>query len=190
MAGPEFHGGCPFRLAPNVPVRARARHPVALHRLQDERTRAWEKAAVQLKRISPLREIFASNYRRRTTSTPRSSPYRSSACGPGPSMSHGDHCAGKKSGMDQVHAVRMASMGTGLLSIGTILDASWRPPLCEMWGVAGPWRSIRGMALCIWLSFGVGILSCDGTSATYRSYSSSWVSSVQLCELQLWLPEQ
>ena len=40
----------------------------------------------------------------------------------------------KQVGMDPPHAAQMASMGTGLLSIGTILGCLAAPVLCERWG--------------------------------------------------------
>jgi MFS family permease len=61
----------------------------------------------------------------------------------------------RKAGHSAMEATRLASFGTGLLSIGTVLGCLAAPPLAERLGRRGALAFFfLGMALCIWLSFG------------------------------------
>ena len=117
----------------------------------------WQKvAAATVAAISPLRAIFsAPNFRRTLVNSTlltvsivglwAGSVYEPTAI----------ITLAKQAGMTQPEAVRMASMGTGLLSIGTILGCLAAPILCERVGRrAGLALFFVGMAVCIGLSFG------------------------------------
>jgi MFS family permease len=152
----------------------------------------WEQTAIQLKRISPLREIFATHYRRRTIVNAAlltvsiiglwaGAVYEPTAI----------ITLARKSGMDQVHAVRMASMGTGLLSIGTILGCLMAPPLCELWGRRTALAVyFAGMTLCIWLGFGWAFYLPDGLATFIVVLFFLGFFGGNFAIYSLWLPEQ
>jgi len=97
----------------------------------------------------------------------------------------------KQAGMDQPHAARMASMGTGLLSIGTILGCLAAPVLCERWGRR---KSLAfffiGMAVCIWLSFGWAFYLPGGLATFIVVLFFLGFFGGNFAIYSLWLPEQ
>jgi MFS family permease len=152
----------------------------------------WEKASGNLKRVSPLIEIFSSRYRRRTIVNAAlltvaiiglwaGAVYEPTAI----------ITLAKKIGMDQPHAVRMASMGTAVLSIGTILGCLAAPALCEKLGrrtALGFY--FAGMALCIWLSFGWAFYLPDGLTTFIVVLFFLGFFGGNFAIYSLWLPEQ
>jgi MFS family permease len=97
----------------------------------------------------------------------------------------------KKAGMGQVQAVRTASMGTGLLSIGTVLGCLCAPGLCEWlgrrWALA---IFFVGMALFIWLSFGWAFYLTDGLITFIVLLFFLGFFGGNFAIYSLWLPEQ
>jgi MFS family permease len=97
----------------------------------------------------------------------------------------------KQGGMDQPHAAQMASMGTGLLSIGTILGCLAAPVLCERWGRR---KSLAfffvGMAVCIWLSFGWAFYLPNGLATFIVVLFFLGFFGGNFAIYSLWLPEQ
>lgn len=152
----------------------------------------WEKAAAAGARVNPLRAIFASPYRSRTIVNAAlltvsiiglwaGAVYEPTAI----------ITLAKKSGMDQVHAVRMASLGTGLLSIGTILGCLAAPGLCERFGRRGSLGVFFiGMALFIWLSFGWAFYRPDGLNTFIGLLFFLGFFGGNFAIYSLWLPEQ
>ena len=153
----------------------------------------WQQAAgVAGDRVSPLRAIFRAPYRGRTIVNAAlltvsivglwaGAVYEPTAI----------ITLAKQAGMDQPHAAQMASMGTGLLSIGTILGCLAAPVLCERWGRR---RSLAfffiGMAVCIWLSFGWAFYLPGGLATFIVVLFFLGFFGGNFAIYSLWLPEQ
>src|SRR6202162_4057827 len=126
----------------------------------------WAKKAIAAatKAASPLAQIFSAQYRRRTIVNAAlltvaiiglwaGAVYEPTAV----------ITLAKKQGMAVPAAVRMASLATGLLSIGTILGCLLVPYLAERIGRRKTLATyFTGMAVCIWLSFGWAFYLVDG----------------------------
>jgi MFS family permease len=152
----------------------------------------WHKAAKSAPRANPLRQIFAGEYRRRTLLNAglvtvwiiglwAAAVYEPSAI----------VTLAKKAGHSAVEATRLASFGTGLLSIGTCLGCLAVPALAERfgrrWTLAG---FFVGMAVCIWFSFGWAFYVADGLALFIGSLFLLGVFGGNFAMYSLWLPEQ
>ena len=152
----------------------------------------WQEAASERQPVNPLRQIFSGPYRRRTIVNAAlltvsiiglwaGAVYEPTAI----------ITLAKHSGMDQMHAVRMASLGTGLLSIGTILGCLAAPALCERSG-----RRLTlavyfvGMAVCIGLSFGWAFYLPNGLATFIIVLFFLGFFGGNFAIYSLWLPEQ
>ena len=154
----------------------------------------WQQAAatVTATAISPLRAIFSgSNFRRTLINTAlltvsivglwAGSVYEPTAI----------ITLAKQGGATQPEAVRLASMGTGLLSIGTILGCLVAPILCERLGRrAGLAVFFVGMAVCIWLSFGWAFYLPNGLHTFIFLLFFLGFFGGNFAVYSLWLPEQ
>jgi MFS family permease len=152
----------------------------------------WEQAAAGVERVNPLRAIFAGAYRRRTIVNAAlltisivglwaGAVYEPTAI----------ITLAKKGGMDSTHAIRMASLGTALLSIGTILGCLAAPPLCEKLGRRTSLALFFvGMALCVWLSFGWAFYLPDGLTTFIVVLFFLGFCGGNFAIYSLWLPEQ
>jgi MFS family permease len=152
----------------------------------------WQQTAAHTPTVSPLREIFSSAYRGRTLINTvlltvsiiglwAGAVYEPTAI----------IVLAKHAGMDQPHAVRMASAGTGLLSIGTILGCLVAPLLCERLGRRGAMALyFVGMALCIWLAFGWAFYRPDGLQTFIVTLFFLGFFGGNFAIYSLWLPEQ
>ena len=152
----------------------------------------WQRSAASVPSASPLREIFAEAYRRRTLINTvlltvsiiglwAGAVYEPTAI----------IVLAKHAGMDQPHAVRMASAGTGLLSIGTILGCLAAPVLCERLGRRGATAIyFAGMSLCIWLAFGWAFYRPDGLYTFIVALFFLGFFGGNFAIYSLWLPEQ
>ena len=152
----------------------------------------WEQAAAGAARVSPLRAIFTGAYRRRTIVNAAlltvsivglwaGAVYEPTAI----------ITLAKKSGMDPAQAARMASMGTALLSIGTILGCLVAPVACERWGRRTSLALFfAGMALCVWLSFGWAFYLTDGLMTFIAVLFFLGFFGGNFAIYSLWLPEQ
>jgi MFS family permease len=97
----------------------------------------------------------------------------------------------KKAGHSAAVATRLASFGTGLLSIGTVLGCLVAPPLAEKLGRRGALALFfMGMAVCIWLSFGWAFYVPDGLSLFIGSLFFLGFFGGNFAMYSLWLPEQ
>jgi MFS family permease len=97
----------------------------------------------------------------------------------------------KKAGHSAAEATRLASFGTGLLSIGTVLGCLVAPPLAEKLGRRGALALFfMGMAVCIWLSFGWAFYVPDGLSLFIGSLFFLGLFGGNFAMYSLWLPEQ
>jgi MFS family permease len=152
----------------------------------------WQKTAANTPTVSPLREIFSRAYRGRTLINTvlltvsivglwAGAVYEPTAI----------IVLAKHAGMDQPHAVRMASAGTGLLSIGTILGCLVAPLLCERLGRRGATAVyFAGMAVCIWLAFGWAFYRPDGLQTFIVVLFFLGFFGGNFAIYSLWLPEQ
>jgi MFS family permease len=152
----------------------------------------WEQAVAGSAQNNPLRAIFSGHYRWRTIVNAAlltvsivglwaGAVYEPTAI----------IILAKQAGMDAVHAARMASMGTGLLSIGTILGCLAAPPLSEMLGRRGALAVFfAGMAVCVWLSFGWAFYRPDGLTTFIVVLFLLGFFGGNFAIYSLWLPEQ
>jgi MFS family permease len=154
----------------------------------------WAKTAAQgpMKVSNPLRQIFGTQYRRRTVVNAAlltvaiiglwaGAVYEPSAI----------ITLAKKQGMDAVTAVRTASLGTGLLSIGTILGCLVVPLLAETFGRRKTLGMFFiGMAGCIWLSFGWVFYLPGGLVPFIAMLFFLGFFGGNFAVFSLWLPEQ
>jgi MFS family permease len=97
----------------------------------------------------------------------------------------------KQEGMKAPMAVRMASMATALLSVGTILGCLALPPLAERMGrrkTLGLY--FVGMAVCIYLSFGWAFYLQNGLLPFVVVLFFLGFFGGNFAMFSLWLPEQ
>ncbi len=145
-----------------------------------------------IRKRSPLRVIFSGNYRRRTLVNTAlltvaiiglwaGAVYEPTAI----------IFLAKKAGMLQAQAVRMASYGTALLSVGTILGCLSVPALAERFGRKNTLALFfAGMGLSIAVSFGWAFYLHN---ALYPFIASLFVLGFfggNFTMFSLWLPEQ
>jgi MFS family permease len=97
----------------------------------------------------------------------------------------------RNQGMAGPAAVRMASLATGLLSIGTILGCLVVPVLAERIGRRKTLATyFTGMACCIWLSFGWAFYLSDGLAPFIAVLFFLGFFGGNFATFSLWLPEQ
>ena len=158
---------------------------------------AWAKIAVAAaakaaKAASPLRQIFSPPYRRRTLVNAALLTVAIIGLWAGAVYEPTAVIAlAKKQGMDAPAAVRMASLATGLLSIGTILGCLLVPYLAERIGRRATLAMyFVGMAICIWLSFGWAFYLADGLATFITVLFFLGFFGGNFATFSLWLPEQ
>ncbi len=152
----------------------------------------WEQAGKQAKQRSPLREIFSPQYRRRTLVNSTlltvaiiglwaGAVYEPAAI----------IILAKKEGMTLIQAVHMASIGTGILSIGTILGCLALPLLAERFGRKSTLAFyFLGMAAFIALSFGWAFYLPNGLDTFIVTLFFLGFFGGNFAMFSLWLPEQ
>jgi MFS family permease len=154
----------------------------------------WAKNALKAtsKVASPLAQIFSPQYRRRTVVNAAlltvaiiglwaGAVYEPTAV----------ITLARKQGMAVPAAVRMASVATGLLSIGTILGCLVVPVLAERIGRRKTLATyFTGMACCIWLSFGWAFYLTDGLAPFIAVLFFLGFFGGNFATFSLWLPEQ
>ena len=154
----------------------------------------WErKANVQpIRRQSSLRSIFSGSYRRRTLIN--TVLLAAAICGLWAGAVYAPTAItalAKRAGMIQAQAVRMASFGMGLLSLGTILGCLAVPPLAER---IGRKRTLAfyflGMAICILVSFGWAFYLPQGLKPFIVVLFFLGFFGGNFATFSLWLPEQ
>jgi MFS family permease len=97
----------------------------------------------------------------------------------------------KKQGMDQAAAVRIASLATGLLSVGTILGCLLVPYLAERLGRRSTLAIyFVGMAVFIYLSFGWAFYLPNGLATFITLLFFLGFFGGNFAIFSLWLPEQ
>jgi MFS family permease len=154
----------------------------------------WAKIAVAAaaKAASPLKQIFSPRYRRRTIVNAALLTVAIIGLWAGAVYEPTAVIAlAKKQGMDPPTAVRMASLATGLLSIGTILGCLLVPYLAERIGRRATLAMyFVGMAVCIWLSFGWAFYLADGLAIFITILFFLGFFGGNFATFSLWLPEQ
>ncbi len=154
----------------------------------------WERKARtdEVRRRHPLIEIFRPPYTRRTIVN--TILLTAAICGLWAGAVYaptGIIVLAKRAGMIQAQAVKMASFGMGLLSVGTILGCLALPPLAERFG-----RRLTlaiyflGMALCIVLSFGWAFYLPQGLKPFIIVLFFLGFFGGNFTMFSLWLPEQ
>ena len=152
----------------------------------------WASAAALAPRAQPLRQIFSHAFRRRTLLNAAlvtvsiiglwaAAVYEPSAI----------VALARQAGHSPAAATRLASFGTGLLSIGTVLGCLAAPPLAESLGRRGALAVyFLGMALCIGVSFGWAFYVPGGLHLFIGSLFFLGLFGGNFALYSLWLPEQ
>ena len=166
---------------------------LALYMLSRVReSQRWSSAAAAAPRIQPLREILGRGLRRRTLLNAglvtvsiiglwAAAVYEPSAI----------VALARQAGHTPVEATRLASFGTGLLSIGTVLGCLAAPPLAESLGRRGALALyFLGMAACIGVSFGWAFYVPGGLHLFIGSLFFLGLCGGNFALYSLWLPEQ
>jgi MFS family permease len=152
----------------------------------------WKKSAAGARRQGSLAQIFSAKYRRKTIVNAALltvaiiglwawAVYEPTAI----------ITLAKKAGMSLAQASKMASIGTAILSIGTILGCLMAPKLAERLGRKKTLAIyFVGMSVFIWLSFGWAFYLDDGlkTFITCLFFLGFFGGNFTL--FSLWLPEQ
>jgi len=168
-----------------------------LIRMRVKEPERWQRRArlerVQvIRRRSSLRQIFSGHYRRRTLVNTAlltvaiiglwaGAVYEPTAI----------IILARKAGMARPQAVKMASLGTGLLSIGTILGCLALPPLAERFGRK---RTLAlyfaGMGVCIVAAFGWAFYLQHALYPFMAVLFFLGIFGGNFAMFSLWLPEQ
>ncbi len=152
----------------------------------------WEKAAKKAIQRSPLREIFSPQYLRRTLVN--STLLTVAIIGLWAGAVYEPAAIiflAKKEGMTLIQAVHMASIGTGILSIGTILGCLALPLLAERFGRKNTLALyFLGMAVFIALSFGWAFYLPNGLDTFIVTLFFLGFFGGNFAMFSLWLPEQ
>jgi MFS family permease len=165
-----------------------------LIRMRIREPERWERSAKvgQMRRHSTLREIFRSQYGKRTwvntglVTVAIIGLWAAAVYEPTAIIT-----LARKAGDSLPQAVRLASFGTGLLSIGTILGCLALPPLAERWGRK---RTLAiyfaGMAVSILLAFGWAFYLDHGLHPFIALLFPLGFFGGSFTMFSLWLPEQ
>jgi MFS family permease len=142
--------------------------------------------------LSSLRKVFSPPYTRRTLVN--TVLLASAICGLWAAAVYAPTAIitlAKHAGRSQPEAVRIASLGMGLLSLGTILGCLAVPPLAERFGRK---RTLAfyflGMAACILLSFGWAFYLPQGLVPFIAVLFFLGFFGGNFAIFSLWLPEQ
>lgn len=152
----------------------------------------WRAHEAEAKRAHPLREIFGPAYRRRTIVNSilltvaiiglwAGAVYEPAAI----------TTLAKRAGMTAANAARMVSIGTGVLSVGTILGCIALPPMAERLGRKMTLAVyFAGMMLTIPLAFGWAYYRDNGLTAFIVILFFMGFAGGNFTAFSLWLPEQ
>ena len=152
----------------------------------------WKARESEARRAHPLAEIFSPTYRRRTLVNAAlltvaiiglwaGAVYEPAAI----------TMLAKKSGMSAAAAAKMVSVGTGVLSLGTIIGCLCLPPIAERCGrkltVA---MYFAGMMVTIPLAFGWAFYRNNGLTPFIVILFFMGFAGGSFAAFSLWLPEQ
>jgi MFS family permease len=152
----------------------------------------WERHAAEVKRINPLREIFSPAYRRRTiVNTILIAIAIIGLWGGSVYVPTAIITLAKEHGATPAAASRLASLGTAVLSIGTILGCLALPPLAVRLGRK---RTLGlyfiGMAVMLVASFGWAFYLSNGLVPFIVTLFFLGFAGANFAMYSLWLPEQ
>ena len=152
----------------------------------------WEKIQDKPVQRSPLRTIFNAEYARRTLvnsvllTVAIIGLWAGAVYEPAAIIQ-----LALKEGMTHIQAVHMASIGTGILSIGTILGCLALPVMAERIGRKGTLAFyFLGMAVCIALGFGWAFYLPNGLDTFITVLFFLGFFGGNFAMFSLWLPEQ
>jgi MFS family permease len=152
----------------------------------------WKAHEGEARRAHPLAEIFSSRYRRRTIVNAALLTVAIIGLWAGAVYEPAAIIAlSKKAGIVGPAAARMVSVGTAVLSIGTILGCICLPVLAERWG-----RKLTlalyfaGMMVTIPLAFGWAFYRDNGLSIFITILFFMGFAGGSFAAFSLWLPEQ
>ncbi len=152
----------------------------------------WVKATRSATRVSPFRRILAADYRRRTLLN--AVLVTVSIIGLWAAVVYAPSSItmlAARAGYGTVAATRVASFGTGLLSVGTCLGCLALPVLAERYGRRGTTAFyFCGMALCISASFGWAFYVPEGLHLFLGTLFLLGFFGGNFAMYNLWLPEQ
>ena len=152
----------------------------------------WKAHEAEAKRAHPLKEIFSPAYRKRTIVNSAlltvaiiglwaGAVYEPAAI----------TMLAKKAGMDAPAAAKMVSVGTGILSIGTILGCLCLPILAERFGRKSTLALyFAGMMVTIPLAFGWAFYLDNGLVPFLTILFFMGFAGGNFAVFSLWLPEQ
>src|SRR4029077_2286985 len=152
----------------------------------------WRAREAEAKREHPLGEIFGPQYRKRTIVNSLLLTVAIIAlCAGAGYESRAITTLAKKAGMSAASAAKMVSVGTGVLSLGTILGCLCLPPLAERVGrkltVA---LYFAGMMITIPLAFRWAFYLDNGLVPFITILFFMGFSGGSFAAFSLWLPEQ
>ncbi len=165
---------------------------IVLRRVKEPERWQKKKATTDVRHTHPLQAIFLAPYTRRTVVN--TVLLAAAICGLWAGAVYAPTAIislAKKAGMVQAAAVRVASLGMGLLSIGTILGCILVPVTAERIG-----RKLTlavyfaGMAACIVLSFGWAFYLPHGLYPFITVLFFLGFFGGNFATFSLWLPEQ
>lgn len=152
----------------------------------------WVNAAERTAHAAPLRSIFGGPYLRRTVlngalvTVSIIGLWAAAVYEPSAIVS-----LARQAGRSATEAARLASFGTGVLSIGTVLGCLAAPPLAESLGRRGALAVyFVGMAATIWMTFGWTFYIPGGLNFFIASLFLLGVFGGNFALYSLWLPEQ
>ena len=152
----------------------------------------WKAHASEAKRAHPLKEIFGARYRRRTIVNAALLTVAIVGLWAGAVYEPAAITAlAKKAGMDAPAAARMVSVGTGVLSLGTILGCLCLPLVAERFGRKLALAAyFTGMMIAIPLAFGWAFYLDHGLVPFITILFFLGFSGGNFAVFSLWLPEQ
>ena len=152
----------------------------------------WKKSAAEPRRQGSLAQIFSAEYRRKTIVNAALLTVAIIGLWAGAVYEPTSIITlAKKAGMSLAQASKTASVGTAILSIGTILGCLMAPKLAERLGRKKTLAIyFVGMSLFIWLSFGWAFYLDNGLNTFITCLFFLGFFGGNFTLFSLWLPEQ
>src|SRR5213075_1310843 len=152
----------------------------------------WRAHEAEAKRTRPLAEIFSARYRKRTIVNATLLTVAIIGLWAGAVYEPAAITQlAKKEGIVGPTAAKLVSVGTGLLSIGTILGCLWLPWVAERIGRKKTLALyFAGMMISIPLAFGWAFYLPHGLANFMRILLVMGFAGGNFCVFSFWLPEQ
>lgn len=166
--------------------------PVLLALYMAARVREPQRWVARAAAANPFRQLFAAPYRRRTLLN--AALVTVSIIGLWAAVVYEPAAIvvlAERAGAGAVQATRLASFGTGVLSVGTCLGCLALPPLAERYGRRATLAGyFAGMAACIWACFGWAFYAPAGLAPFIGMLFLLGFFGGNFAMYNLWLPEQ